>query len=68
MNAGTRPEPGNSRLTLRTYRLDRNGRRVGSTETRTHDAAGDQTAPPDSLPWPRCRCFHCTEDEGRQGR
>ncbi|MGW7129991.1 hypothetical protein ACWGIA_16815 [Streptomyces bobili] len=28
VNAGTRPEPGSSQLTLRTYRVDRNGRRV----------------------------------------
>ncbi|MCX5526272.1 hypothetical protein OG342_26025 [Streptomyces bobili] len=68
MNAGTRPEPGTSHLTLRTYRVDSNGRRVGSPQTRAYDGAGDPTALPDSLPWPRCRCFRCMEDEGRQSR
>ncbi|MEV4226973.1 hypothetical protein AB0J81_07665 [Streptomyces bobili] len=66
MNAGTPPEPGTSRLTLRTYRVDRNGQRVGSPQTRTHDGTGDPTALPDYSPWPRCRCFRCTESGGRQ--
>ncbi|WP_143663389.1 hypothetical protein [Streptomyces bobili] len=68
MNAGTPPQPGTSHLMLRTYRVDSNGRRVGPPQTRTHGGAGDPTALPDSSPRPRCRCFRCMEDEGRQGR
>jgi hypothetical protein len=55
VNVGTPPKPGASRLTLRTYRLDDGGRRVGETETATY-APGAAALPAVSLAWPPCRC------------
>ncbi|WP_416977139.1 hypothetical protein [Streptomyces sp. T028] len=68
MNVGTPPEPGTSRLTLRTYRVDRNGWRVGPVLIRVHDGGGDATTLRDSLSWPPCHCFRCMEGEGSAGR
>ncbi|GHE04137.1 hypothetical protein GCM10010339_34510 [Streptomyces alanosinicus] len=60
MTAGTPPEPGKSRMTISTYRLSREGRRVGGTDERTYDV-GDPAQLPDSLTWPPCRCPRCRD-------
>ncbi|CAM5688980.1 putative protein OS=Streptomyces aurantiogriseus OX=66870 GN=GCM10010251_17410 PE=4 SV=1 [Streptomyces aurantiogriseus] len=67
MNVGTPPEPGASRLTLRTYRVDGNGRRVSPARVSVHGDGGDPTALWDAPSWPPCRCFRCREDEGSAG-
>ncbi|OIJ85422.1 hypothetical protein [Streptomyces colonosanans] len=62
MNAGTPPEPGASRIELRTYRVDRDGRRVGPDRVRVHAGAAP-AAVPKTLWWPPCRCPRCRERE-----
>lgn len=51
MNVGSPPEPGGSRLTLHTYRVDRNGLRMGclgpgltTVELELGDTAGSPVA------------------------
>ncbi len=67
MNAGTPPEPGASRLTISTYRLDGDGRPVRATEPTTY-APGTATVPPVSPGWPPCHCPRCRTGCGPGGR
>lgn len=67
MNAGTPPEPGKSRMTISTYRLNGAGRRVGTAEPTAY-APGTGTLPPVSLAWPPCRCPRCRTGHGPRGR
>ncbi|MDX3642362.1 hypothetical protein [Streptomyces sp. MB09-02B] len=67
MNAGTPPQPGKSRLTISTYRLDGDGRRIGMAEPTAY-APGTTTLAPVSLGWPPCRCPRCRTGHGDGGR
>jgi len=62
VNAGTPPEPGASRIELRTYRVDRDGRRVGPDDVRVHAGAAP-AAVPRTLWWPPCRCPRCRDGD-----
>jgi hypothetical protein len=63
MNAGIPPEPGMSRLTIRTFRLDDDGRRVGVAKPIMY-APGTATLAPVSLGWPPCRFPCCRTGHG----
>ncbi|CAL9544890.1 hypothetical protein SUDANB145_04300 [Streptomyces sp. enrichment culture] len=65
MNAGTPPEPGQSRMTITTYRVTREGHRSSGTTTRVYAAAGTPYSIPDSLTWPPCRCHLCRSRRAR---
>lgn len=67
MIAGTPPEPGRSRMTINTYRLNDDGRRVRVAEPTAY-APGTGTLPPVSLAWPPCRCPHCRTGHGPRAR
>lgn len=51
-------------MTISTYRLDDDGRRVGAAQPTSY-APGTATFPPVSLGWPPCRCPRCRT--GRDG-
>ncbi|ANP48373.1 hypothetical protein J2Z21_005964 [Streptomyces griseochromogenes] len=59
MNAGTPPQPGESRLTIHIYRLTPDGKHLGRSSRHTITANPDPERLVDSLTWPPCRCPHC---------
>ncbi|MFE4665466.1 hypothetical protein ACFRI7_06030 [Streptomyces sp. NPDC056716] len=66
MKSGTWPEPGESRMTIETYRVRPDGERVDRSPVRTYRAAPGPL-PLDSLRLPPCRCPHCRTGDGPPG-
>ena len=62
MNAGTPPEPGASRIELRTYRVDPDGRRAAPAPARVHTGVAPPAVP--DMSWPPCRCPRCRTGTG----
>ena len=62
MNAGTPPEPGASRIELRTYRVDPDGRRADPAPARVHTGVAPPAVP--DMSWPPCRCPRCRTGTG----
>ena len=67
MNAGTPPEPGASRLTISTYRLDGGGRPVDASKPTVY-VPGTAVVVPVSLAWPPCHCPRCRTGAGPRAR
>ncbi|MET8831478.1 hypothetical protein ABZX40_02365 [Streptomyces sp. NPDC004610] len=59
MNAGTPPPPGQSRMTIETYRVRPDGERTGHTPQRTYRPGPGPLLLLDPLRWPPCRCPRC---------
>ncbi|MEV7284301.1 hypothetical protein AB0O01_06985 [Streptomyces sp. NPDC093252] len=65
MNVGTRPESGDSRMTIEMYRVGPDGRRKGPVVRRVFcGVPGPLMLVSDR--WPPCRCLRCLSDVGAQ--
>jgi hypothetical protein len=63
VNAGTRPQPGESRLTIHVYRLTPDGKHLAQARHLTVTATPDPERLVDSLTWPPCRCPRCRAEQ-----
>ncbi|AVH56387.1 hypothetical protein C4B68_12055 [Streptomyces dengpaensis] len=68
MNAGKRPEPGASRMTIVTYRIGPDGEHTMPSKRITVTADPDPERLATPLTWPACQCPRCRTGNGPRAR